>query len=96
MQRNHVTVEAPKGDPAPLAFPRIGLLGLVLIGVGLFEALVGAMASPDTGSGHSAVHDVHLLAFVGMVLVLAGVLRASSRKAARSRLEQTEDSDAVR
>jgi hypothetical protein len=93
---NHVTLQAHDVGPAELALPREALLGLVLIGVALIEGLVGAMASPEVASGHSGAHDVHLLAFVGMVLVLAGVLRVSPRAAARSRLEQMEDSDAIR
>ena len=80
-------------------FPRIGLVGVVLIGVALVEAAVGALAPSDPASLHGG-HDAHILAFVGMVLVLAGVLRGA---AARSRfivgevaLQSREDSRAVR
>src|SRR4051794_39648843 len=77
--------------------PAVVLVGIVLIVVGFVQALVAAMAPPEVSAGH-ANHDVHLLAFVGMVLVFIGVLsRARARGSdGRGRTAHQEDSDAVR
>jgi hypothetical protein len=77
---------------------RIALAGAVLIGVGLVEALVGAVASPAIAMPHHESGSDHLLAFIGMVMVFVGVLR-SARTAARpigDRATHQEDADAVR
>jgi len=79
-------------------FPRIGLLGVVLIGVGSVEALVSALAAPGLVDGHHGSSDAHLLVFSGMVLVLVGMAR--DVRARRSGLGTTdqirEDHDALR
>jgi hypothetical protein len=77
---------------------RIALAGVVLIGVGLVEAFVGAVASPAIAMPHHESGTDHLPAFIGMVMVFVGVLR-SARPAAGpigDRATHQEDSDAVR
>jgi hypothetical protein len=79
---------------------RLVLAGVVVIGVALVEALVGAFASPEltTGMDHHGVGNEHLLAFIGMVTVFVGLLRSARPAAAPhgDRSTQQEDRDAVR
>ena len=77
---------------------RIALAGVVLIGVGLVEAFVGAVAAPWIAMPHHESGTDHLLAFIGMVLVLVGVLRSArpSTRSSEGRTTHQEDRDAVR
>jgi hypothetical protein len=82
----------------PARLSRIALTGVVLIGVGLVEAFVGAVAAPMPAMPHHDSATDHLLAFIGMVMVLVGVLR-SARPAVRptgDRTSHQEDGNAVR
>jgi hypothetical protein len=77
---------------------RIALTGVVVIGVGLVEAIVGAVASPAMAMPHHGPSPDHLLAFIGMVLVLVGVIRSARPGPAphADRTTNQEDRDAVR
>lgn len=84
-------------DRASPRLSRFALAGVVVIGVGLVEAIVGAVAAPAAALPHHGSGNDHLLAFIGMVMVLVGVLRsARSHAPNRDRATYQEDRDAVR
>jgi hypothetical protein len=89
--------EGPQGRTRT-SVPRLVLVGTVLIGVALTESVVAAFAPPMLAMDHAALHDSHLLAFIGMVVVLVGLLRGARPRSDRGTgsREQSEDSDAVR